>query len=169
MDVFEAARTVLAIRRYQKRAVPDNVVHRVVEAARLTGSSMNGQPWHFVVVRDRDTLRRLGGALRTGPYVADAAVAVAVAVGKNSRFAVSDASRAIQSMILTAWGDGVGSNWVGFGGLHTVASMLNLPEEYDVLAMVSFGYPTQKRFLGRKNRKPLSTIVSAERFGLPFE
>jgi nitroreductase len=169
MDVFEAVRTALAVRQYRRGEIPNEVVLRIVEAARLTGSSMNGQPWLFVVVRDRDTLRRLGGALRTGPYVADAALAVAVAVKKASRFAVSDASRAIQSMIVTAWGDGVGSNWVGFGGLQEVASILEVPDEYDVLAVVSFGYPMRARFVGRKDRKPLPSVVSAERYGRPFE
>jgi nitroreductase len=169
MDAFEAVRTVLAVRRYQTRDVPKHVVRNIIEAARLTGSSMNAQPWHFVVVTDRDMLRRLGGVLRTGPYVADAAFAVVVAVAASSRFAVSDASRAIQSMVVAAWGDGVGSNWVGFGGLREVAAMLAVPDDYDVLAVVAFGYPTRERFSGRKDRKPLSAVASAERFGRPFE
>src|SRR5215475_6057816 len=60
MEVFEAVRTVLAVRKYQDKPIPLDVVRRIVEAGRLTGSSMNGQPWHFIVVQDRDTLRQLG-------------------------------------------------------------------------------------------------------------
>ena len=101
--------------------MPEAVVRRIVEAGRLTGSGMKRQPWHFIVVRDRDTLRRLGALASSGPYVAQAPLAVVVATDK-SRFAVSDASRAIQSMLLTAWADGVGSNWVGFGGLEKARS-----------------------------------------------
>ena len=99
------------------------VVRRIVEAGRLTGSGMNGQPWHFIVVRDRETLRKLGALASSGAYVAQAPLAVVVATDK-SRFAVSDASRAIQSMMLAAWEDGVGSNWVGFGGLERVKTVL---------------------------------------------
>jgi nitroreductase len=72
---------------------------------------MNSQPWHFIVVRDRNALRRLGELVSSGPYVAQAPLAIVVAIDKT-RFAVSDASRAIQSMLLTAWAEGVGSNWV---------------------------------------------------------
>jgi len=72
MDVFDAVRTVLAVRRYENRPVPDALMHRIVEAGRLTASSMNRQPWHFVVVQDRENLRKLGAATSTGPYVADA-------------------------------------------------------------------------------------------------
>ena len=86
MDVFEAVRTVLAVRQYDDRTVPDAVVRRIVEAARLTGSSMNRQPWHFVVVQERENLRTLGSLTRSGPYVADAALAIVVAVEKASPF-----------------------------------------------------------------------------------
>src|SRR5215510_14678804 len=112
MEAFEAIRTLLAIRRYQDKPVPEATVRRIVEAGRLTGSAKNLQPWHFVVVQDRETLRRLGALAGTGPYVAQAPLAVVVAVDKTP-YAVSDASRAIQSMLLAAWADGVGSNWVG--------------------------------------------------------
>src|SRR2546422_8151351 len=110
-DVFEAIRTLLAVRSYQDKPVPDTVVRRIVEAGRLTGSGMNRQPWHFIVVENRQTLRRLGALAQSGPYIAQASLAVVVAIDKTN-FAVSDASRAIQSMILTAWSEGVGSNWV---------------------------------------------------------
>jgi nitroreductase len=168
MEVFEAVRTVLAVREYADRPVPADVVRRIVQAARLTASSMNAQPWHFIVVQDREMLRRLGQTAHTGRYVADAPLAVVVAI-ESTRFAVSDASRAIQSMILTAWAEGVGSNWVGFHGLSEVKPLLQIPEELDVLAIVPFGYPTREIGQGKKKRKPLGEVVHLERFGQPFE
>ena len=108
MEVFDAVRTLLAVRNYQDKRVPSEVVRRIVEAGRLTGSSMNRQPWHFIVVENRDTLRQLGALAKTGPYIAQAPLAIVVVI-ERTMFSVSDASRAIQSMILTAWSDGVGS------------------------------------------------------------
>jgi len=107
-QVFETVRTVLAVREYQDKELPHDVVDRIVEAGHLSASSRNLQTWHFVVVRDRQALRDLGGLVRTGPYIAGSAAAIVVAYERESRFGVSDASRAIQGMILTAWGDGVG-------------------------------------------------------------
>ena len=92
-----------------------------------------------------------------------------VAVEKSNKFGVSDGSRAIQSMILTAWEAGVGSNWVGFGGMNEVGAILGIPDHYDVLAIVPFGYPTEERSQGKKNRKVLSEVASLDRFGRPFE
>ena len=168
MEVFEAVRTVLAVRGYQDQLVPPDLVRRIVEAGRLTASSMNGQPWHFVVVEKRDMLRQLGALVRTGPYIAQAPLAIVVVMEK-SPYAVSDASRAIQSMVLTAWSEGVGSNWAGFGGLDEVKPLLGIPAELDVLAIVPFGYPAQAIGQGKKKRKPLSQVAHRERFGQPFE
>lgn len=167
-DVFDAIRTLLAVRSYQPTPVPDALVRRIVEAGRLTGSGMNGQPWHFIVVRDPETLRKLGALASSGPYVAQAPLAIVVATDK-SRFAVSDASRAIQSMLLTAWADGVGSNWVGFGGLDRVKAVLDIPAGLDVLAILPFGYPARAVGKGKKQRKPLREVAHVERYGRPFE
>jgi nitroreductase len=165
MEVFETVRTVLAVRAYQDKPVPPDLVRRIVEAGRLTGSSQNAQPWHFIVVEDRDTLRQLGALARTGRYIAQAPLAVVVAI-EETRFAVSDAS---QSMILTAWSEGVGSNWVGFRGLAEVKSLLGIPDELEVLAIVPFGYPAQAIGRGKKRRKSPSEVAHRERFGQPFE
>jgi nitroreductase len=169
MDVIEAIRTLLAVREYQDRPVPEATVARIVEAARLTGSAMNAQPWHFVVVQERETLRELGRLARSGPYVAQAALAVVVAVDRNSRFALSDASRAIQVMMLAAWADGVGSNWVGFSGMDSVGALLKVPPSLDVVGIVPFGYPRKDIGRGRKRRKPLREIAHRERYGRAFE
>src|ERR1700676_328368 len=117
--VFEAVRTVLAVREYQDRPIPDDVMGRIVEAGHLSASASNVQPWHFVVVRDRAGLRDLGGLVAHGPYVS-----------------------------------GVGSNWTGFGELEGVREKVGLPDKYEVLAVVPFGYPRREIGKGKKKRKP---------------
>jgi nitroreductase len=167
MDVFETVRTVLAVRMFQSKPIPAEVVRRIVESGWLTGSSINRQPWHFIVVKKRDTLKELAALARSGPYIVQAPLAIVVAMEK-SPYAVSDASRAIQSMILTAWAEGVGSNWVGFNNLAQVMPLLGIPDEVDVIAILPFGYPVKKLGKGRKNRKPLGQVAHRERFGEPF-
>jgi nitroreductase len=168
-EVFEAARTMLAVREFADRPVPDDVLLRILEAGRQTASARNGQPWHFVLVRERDGLRKLGSLVRTGGYTANAAAAIIVAYEKAmAQYGMSDASRAIQSMLLTAWGDGVASNWTGFGGLEGVRKDFGVPDTYDVLAVLPFGYP-QRRITGKKKRKALNQVASAEAFGQPVD
>jgi nitroreductase len=168
MEVFDAVRGLLAVRSYKDTPIPDAVVQRIVEAGRLTGSGMNRQPWHFIVVRDRKTLGLLGELASSGRYVAEAPLAIVVAIDKTP-FAVSDASRAIQSMLLAAWADGVGSNWVGFGGLDKVKALLDIPNQVEVLAILPFGYPVRAIGRGKKQRRALREVAHLERFGRPFE
>jgi nitroreductase len=167
METFDAVRTVLAVRSFRDTALPPDVVRQIVEAGRLTGSSQNGQPWHFIVIEERRTLRELAALAPTGRYIAQAALAIVVATSP-SIFAVSDASRAIQSMMLTAWSHGIGSNWVGFHHLDAVKPLLAIPAEMDVLAIIPLGYPAQPAGAGKKRRKPLGAVASRERFGQPF-
>ena len=168
MEVYDAIRTVLAVREFQDKPVPEALVEKIVEAARLTASSRNGQPWHFIVVHDRGTLRQLGTIMTSGQYIVQAAFAIVVAIDKVSPFGVSDASRAIQSMVLTAWAEGVGSNWAGWVGMPEVAALMKVPHTMDVLAVVPFGYPTHDRTGSKKRRKTLSEVAHREQFGYQF-
>lgn len=168
-QVFDTVQTLMAVRQYDDRPVPADVLRRIVEAAHLSASASNIQPWHFVLVEKREDLRKLGALVRTGPYIANAAAAVIVAYEKSStKWGISDASRAIQDMMIVAWSDGVGSNWAGGGGLEGVRTEFDIPDSYDVLAVVSLGYP-KHRVIGRKKRKPFDQVVSAERFGTPLK
>src|SRR5437879_3704564 len=152
-EIFEVVRTVMAIREYDGRPLPDDLARRIVEAGHLTASASNHQPWHFVLVRDPERVRKLGSLIRTGRYTSGAAAAVIVAYEKEfGQYGMSDASRAIQSMILVAWGDGVGSNWTGFGGMEEVRREFGIPDAYDVLAVLPFGY---------RKRRPSTRINAA--------
>jgi nitroreductase len=168
MDVFDAVRTVLAVRGFTKTPVPDEVLDKILEAGRLTASAMNKQPWHFIVLKDQSRLSQLAGYLKSGRYVATAPLAVAVAVEKGP-LAISDGSRAIQDMILTAWEQGVGSNWVGFQGmLDEVKRFLKVPDDLELLAVIPFGYPAKEVGRGNKQRKPGAEITHLEEFGRPY-
>ena len=152
METFDAIRTVLAVRHFKDTPIPEPIVRQIVEAGRLTASGGNSQPWHFIVVRDKETLRRLGQLAPTGPYIAQAPLAIVVAMDR-SPLADSDGSRAIQDMILAAWSQGVGSNWVGYNNLPEVNPLLGIPEEVSVLAIHLFGYPAEAIGKGQKKRK----------------
>ena len=168
MEVFEAVRTVLAVRRYSERRVPTDLVSRIVEAGRLSASATNSQPWHFIVIEERATIDKIGAVMDTGRYAAGASLAIAVMIEKDRRIAVSDGSRAIQNMILTAWSEGVGSNWIGFGRMPALEALLGVPDTHQGLALLAFGYPVETIGRGRKKRKPLGEVASRGRFGTPF-
>ncbi len=71
-------------------------------------------------------------------------------------------------MILTAWGQGIGSNWVGFNNFSDIKPVLGIPEEIDILAIVPFGYPVASIGKGNKKRKPLSAVAHRDRWDQPY-
>src|SRR3989449_2190739 len=145
-EIFEVVRTVMAIRESDAGPPPTASPRRIVEAGHLTASASNRQPWHFVLVRDPERVRKLGSLIRTGRYTSGAAAAVIVAYEKEfGQYGMSDASRAIQSMILVAWGDGVGSNWTGFGGVEEAGPEFGVPDAYHQLAELPFRQPHTDR------------------------
>lgn len=167
MEVYDAIKTMLAIREYQQKPISAEVVTRIVQAARLTGSSRNRQHWDFVVVRDPAALKQLGQLATHGKYIADAALAIAVVV-PDGPVGYIDGTRAVQDMMLAAWGEGIGSNWVGNVNTDAIKTLLNIPTDRMVLTIVPFGYPAKKIGAGIKERKALGEIAHAERFGQPF-
>ncbi len=167
MEVFNAIQTLLAVRDYQRKPIDDALVTKIVEAGRLSGSAMNKQPWNFVVVRAPETIQQLAKLATTGPYLINAPLVIVVVV-PDERFGYIDGARAIQNMMLAAWGEGIGSNWVGPVNTPEVKSLFNIPQERVVLAVVPFGYPMKKLGVGRKQRKALGEVAYVEKFGQPY-
>jgi nitroreductase len=163
--VFHTIQTVLAVRSYRDQPIPGDALQRILEAARLTASSQNKQPWHFVVVQSKETLKQLGEWSSFGKYIADSAATILVLTRPGRGV---DAARAIQSMALQAWSDGIGSNWVGPAGLEPAKAALGIPDDLELIAAVAFGYPADDIGKGIKNRKPLAEIAHNERWNEPY-
>ena len=72
-------------------------------------------------------------------------------------------------MVLTAWSEGIGSNWAGFRNLEGANPILGIPGSLEVLCIVPFGYPARPVGKGKKQRKPFAQIVSRNRYRQPFE
>jgi nitroreductase len=128
---------------------------------------MNRQHWDFVVVRQPENLQRLGQLAPHGPYIAQAALAIAIVVPEGP-LGYIDGARAVQDMMLVAWEAGVGSNWVGNVNSAAIKELLNIPQDRMVLTIIPFGYPAKSIGAGIKKRKPLSEVAHTEKFGQPF-
>jgi len=173
MDAYTAIVGKREVRRYEDRSIPEEVLTRVLEAGRASGSSRNRQPWRFVVVTDRARLRELGAFVSRPQNVADCAAAIVVVL-TNPR-AAFDGGRTAQNMMLAAWNLGVGScpnTPTDEAGLRKT---LGLADDTSIPTVLSLGYPApgerrprQKadptRVLARINRLSLSELVHRETY-----
>ena len=169
MDVYEAVRTRLTVREFKPDPVPDDVVQKMLRAVQWAPSSRNRQPWHLVVVRDKDMLRKIGSIASSGRFVADAPMAIAVAM-ENADRPDLDTGRAVQQMELVAWEEGLGTCFVGLRLAEQnrqIKEILGIPESFDLVTVLPFGYrlvESQGR-QGMKNRKSMDDIVHWEQYG----
>lgn len=164
MDALECIRTRIAVREFRDDPVPEEALRTVLEAGRQAGSSKNTQPWHFVVVRNRETLRRLASLTPTGPHLARAPTAIAVAT-LGAKMPEVDGARAIQNMMLAAWALGLGTCWITNFDAEGTKELLGLPVSAEFLTAFPIGHPARPRTGQGKRRKPLSEMVHWERFG----
>ncbi|MCH8890929.1 MAG: nitroreductase family protein [Myxococcales bacterium] len=96
MDANTCIRTKRDSREYKDEAISEETLQRILQAGRMAGSSKNTQPWHFIVIRDTDTLRAIGAIATSGRFVADAPMAIAIAM-ENADRPELDAGRARRS------------------------------------------------------------------------
>lgn len=166
MDVTTAIETRIEIRSYSDTPVDHATKRAVLDAGRLASSGRNLEHWRFILVDDKPDLRELADRSPSGGWVADADFAVVICTDPTLEFHQLDAGRALTHMQLAAWAKGIGS-CIYTVDRPAVTEFLGIPTDYDLTAIVGFGYPTRE-IRGRKSRKPLSEIAYVGRFGDPF-
>jgi len=142
--------------------IPDDVLAKVLEAGRQAPSASNIQPWHFIVVSEPETKRRLAG--ESEPFIEESAVTI-VGCGDPSaspKWHVVDVTIALQNMVIAAWVQGVGSCWIGAFNEEAVKGILGIPAGLKIVALISFGYPATPP--GPKWKKSLNQIVHHNEF-----
>lgn len=171
-DRIAFLRGLRAVRDFRPDPVPDAALADILEVARWSGSASNRQPWAFVVVRDRATLRALAAAEGYAAHLAGAALGIVlVMAGKNHEQETYDEGRLGERIMLAAAAHGIGSSigWLRGTGPDTVKNLLAIPPDRTVRTVISAGYTDDEARRARgprpDARKPLSELVHDERFG----
>jgi nitroreductase len=163
LDAYESIITKLDVREFARKRVPGEIKRKILEAARLTGSSMNTQHWRFILIQDRSNLARLAADSTTGGWVAGADFAVVILTNPKVPGYANDAGRVLQDMELAAWNFGVVSGLYTGTKRDELRRDFGIPPDLEISAVLGFGYPKQK-ILGRKDRKPIEELVFLERY-----
>ena len=165
MDVLEAVRTKHAVRLFEDKPVPEDIILQILDAGRRSQSSKNTQPWQFIAVRHRETLKALS---KTGDYaghLAGATFAV-VLLGEVKRdWTMFDLGQSAAYMQLAAWELGVGSCIASIYHPDQARTILGIPENLQVDVALSFGYPSPENKTAKMGgRKPIAEVVKWEKW-----
>ena len=170
MQVSEAIRTKRAVRQFQDLPIPREHVIAILDAGRRAQSSKNTQPWQFVAVQNRQTLKALSETGTYASHLAGAALGVAILTpDPASRFSVMfDAGQAAAYMQLAAWELGIGSCLASIYDPEKARQILGFPEDWHVRIALSLGYPLEADTFTRPprqgGRKSLDEVVHWERW-----
>ena len=170
MEVYEAIRARKSVRSYRDESVPQDVLERVLDAARRAPSAKNLQEWRYVVARDAETRRRLAEAASGQMFVEQAPIVIACCAETNHRrmrcgfesFTI-DVAIATDHLTLAAAAEGLGTCWIGSFDPDRVRDILGIPEGIEVVELMPLGYP-QDASVVEKRRLPLEEIVHYDRW-----
>jgi len=151
MDAMQAILSRRSIRKYTSQPVSEATVEELLQAAMAAPSAGNQQPWHYVVIRDRQILTQIP---RVHPYssmVPSAQLAILVCGDlqreKHAGYWVQDCSAATQNLLLAAHAKGLGAVWLGVypreDRVAGLRKMLELPQHAMPLALIAIGYPAE--------------------------
>ena len=158
--ILNLIHTKRAVREFTNQPVPEDVIREILEAGRLAQSSKNDQPWHFIVIRDRETLRQLSTCGKYAGHLAGADFVIALVIQPGYDF---DLGQAAAYMQLAAWDHGVASCIASMWEPDRAKAILGVPADKQFDTAISFGYPAKPP--GKiKDRRALEEIVRFEKW-----
>lgn len=174
MQTIEAIKTRRSVRGWNDKDISEEILLGILEAGRLAPSPLNSQPWHFTVVRDKEMINQLVKKAGHGSFLTTAKVVIVVTVSHEAKVDewlseheqhIYSGVCAMENMWLAAWDAGVGSCWVTLDE-KTTRALLAIPKEQKLLGSLAIGYPdSEPKPHKEQDRKPLSEMVSYEKFG----
>jgi nitroreductase len=164
MDAYRAVVDKRDQRAFLDRPVPGEALRRILQAARMTGSSKNREPNRLVVVRDRARVAAIAALSPVARWMARAAVVVIIVQTERHEF---DAGRCAQNMMIAAWGEGIGSCPAHVPEAE-LGRLLGIPPDLAVNRVIGFGYIDSARVAApasvARQRRPLTELVHDERW-----
>ncbi len=168
MVVLEPIRKRYSCRAYQDRPIEQEKLDQLFEAAREAPSAKNMQDWRFVVVTDREKLRRVAESTNK-PQIFEKAGAIIVACS-NSDYVMGcgqpigpiDVAIALEHIALQATELGLGTCWIGSFSPEKVRPIVGVPENIAIIELMAVGYPAKGQ--RQTSREPVEKIVCYEKW-----
>lgn len=153
MKVMEAILKRRSIRQFTKQPIAKDDLTTLLRAAMMAPTARNCQEWEFVLVRDKNTFKKI---MHVHPYakMLEQADCALIVCGNTQRehapgYWMADCGAATQNILLAATSLGIGSVWLGVypneERMHGLAQILGLPEYVKPLNIIALGYPNEQK------------------------
>jgi nitroreductase len=164
MDTLEAIKKRRSIRTFNVRSIPPKLIEELIDCARLAPTARNVQPWEFVVITKKETLRKLGSIADTGPFIKESTCCIAVFC-QDTKYYLEDGCAATENILVAATSLGLSSCWVAGDKkpyAQKVRELLDVPVEFKLVSLIPLGYSDAKPTKSRK--RSLKEVLHWEKF-----
>jgi nitroreductase len=159
VKVEDAIKKRRSIRRYTEKMPNEEDIRKILEAAIWAPSGLNNQPWKFKVINDKDEKDGLAKFTSYGKIIKRAQAAICVFLDKDTMYNREKDTMAIgaciQNILLQAHALGIGTCWLGeiLNKKEQVEKYLKVRPAYELMAVITLGYPGEKAAGSRKKLK----------------
>ncbi|MEW5802725.1 MAG: nitroreductase [bacterium] len=166
MDLLEGIYSRRSIRQYIGQPVDKSLLLEIIRAGAWAPSGLNNQPWRFAIVQEQGWRNKLAQCTRYGRIIEAASACIVVFVDRNAMYHDVKDYQAIgaclQNMLLATHALGLGAVWLGeiLNSSSKVRSLLDLPEELELMAVIAVGYPDTHN--KSSHRKELAEMIVKE-------
>lgn len=164
METFESISKRASIREYKSKTIDKKLLEKLVDAGRRAPTARAIEPWEFVVITNREMLKKLGEIASSGNFIKDAAACIVVFC-KDTKYYLEDGCAATENILLAATDIGLGACWVAGDKkpyASEVSKFLGASLDLKLVSLISLGWPKEKT-AQIKNRK-LENVIHWERF-----
>jgi nitroreductase len=173
MEFYDVIKTRRSVRSYEPSAVPEEVLSKVLDAARFAPSGSNRQPWKYLFVKSPELRKKIATLCGGQLWIAEAPIVV-VACGSDIKYDrggymgemsfLIDSAIGLTHLILAARAEGLGTCWIGLFDNDSIKVILDIPPGWNVAAVTPLGYPKDPKWAQPGKRKEISEIVAVDQW-----
>jgi nitroreductase len=154
MDFLKLAKKRRSVRDFNSRKVKDSDLGDIIDAARWAPSANNRQTWRFIVIRDKDIMKKVAKSCYGQSWMANASVLIVACsmpgvlkrqFADGERMAIQETSASVQNLLLAATEKGIATCWCGVSAHKGLNKLLSVPAEAEAEAVIALGYASNRR------------------------
>lgn len=166
MDLIELIKKRRSVREFSDKPISREDLAKIVDAARYAPTARNVQPWEFLIVVEKEVLKKIAAITEHGKFIANGAACILV-FSQDTKYFLEDCSAATQNLMLAAAAQGIGSCWVA-GDKKPYAGEFNLllgvPGALKLVSIIALGYPNNDRIPPEVKKRSLAELLHWEKF-----
>ena len=155
-----------SVRKFKEEEIPPEFIRKALECASKAPTGRNKQPWIFVVIKNKETLKKIAGLAPNGKFIECAAVGILVLGEADWKFTVEDCSAATENLLLALHAYGYGGCWIAGNQMpyaDAVRELADVPETYKLVSIIAAGVPDVGG-ITLAEKTPLEKLVFSEKY-----